>query len=75
MKIKKTMLSFALVGAFTLGWSLNTNANPFWGAVTTSNTDWADGHCTYRETCTVHYIFWIPGEETCTTEIIACLSD
>lgn len=72
MTMKKAMLSFAFVGALTLGVISNASAK-FWGTVTTGTTDWADGQCTYRETCTVHYIFWIAGEETCSTKTIACL--
>ena len=73
MKMKKLMFSFAFAGLLTLGVATSAKANPFWGTVTTSTTDWSDGFCTYRTTCTIHYIFWIPGPETCTTETIACL--
>lgn len=72
MKIKQFILSIALVGALTVGVITSASAK-FWGTEVISTTDWADGICAYRETCTVHYIFWIAGEEKCTTETIACL--
>ena len=40
----------------------------FWEWDTTKTTDWSDMNCAYRETCSVHYIFWIAGEEQCVTE-------
>jgi hypothetical protein len=71
-KMKKVMLSLALLTALTVGIVASASAK-FWGWETTSTTDWADGQCAYRETCRVHYILWIPGEEQCTTVTIACL--
>lgn len=66
------MISFVLMLTLTLG-VVTTLYAPFWGWETTSTTDWADGTCAYRETCRVHYIFWIPGEEQCSTQTIACI--
>lgn len=68
----KLMLSLAFIATLTIGVISNANAK-FWGTKILSTTDWADGECTYRETCTVHYIFWIAGEEKCNTEKLYCL--
>ena len=67
------MLSFALLLILTLGIAFNAAANVFWGWETTSTTDWANGTCAFRETCRVHYIFWIAGEEECSTVTIGCI--
>ena len=72
VKMRKGMLSLAFMGLLTLGAISYANAK-FWGWKTTGTTDWADGTCAYRETCRVHYIFWIAGEEECTTSTIGCI--
>jgi hypothetical protein len=72
-RMRKGMLMFALAGIFTVG-TISTACAKFWGWQTTSTTDWADGICAYRETCQIHYVFWIAGEETCTTTTIACVN-
>lgn len=72
MTIRKKMLLITLIGVLTIGLVSNASAK-FWGWETISTTDWADGTCAYRETCRVHYIFWISGSEQCTTETIVCL--
>ena len=71
MKIKKIMLSIAFICVLTIGIVSQSLANVFWGWETTSTTDWSDGSYTYRETCRIHYIFWIGGSEQCTTVVIA----
>lgn len=72
MTMKKGMLSVALILTLVLGVVFNASAK-FWGWETTGTTDWADGTCAYRETCRVHYIFWIGGQEECTTVVIGCI--
>lgn len=71
-KVTRLILSFSFIASLTIGAFSSANAK-FWGTEIRSTTDWADGQCTYRETCTVHYIFWIAGEEKCTTEQLYCL--
>jgi len=68
MKIKKSIF-LALIGVLMLG-SITEASAKFFGTVVTSTSDWADGTNMYRETCTVSYVFWIAGSETCTTQII-----
>ncbi|HEV8080660.1 MAG TPA: hypothetical protein VGP43_08110 [Chitinophagaceae bacterium] len=73
MTIKKAMISIAFIGVLTLGIISSASAR-FWGWETTSTTDWADGNCSYRETCQVHYILWIGGTEHCETVTIGCIN-
>lgn len=70
--VRKVMIGISLVGMLCVGIVPKASAK-FWGWTTTGTTDWADGVCAYRETCRVHYIFWIAGEEECTTTVIDCL--
>ena len=71
-QFKKAILSLTFVVLFGTGIICNAYAK-FWGWQTTGTTDWADGICTYRQTCQVHYIFWIRGAEQCDTEKLYCL--
>ena len=71
-KMKKMMLGLVLIISLSLV-AFSASAK-FWGWQTTSTTDWADGHCAYRETCEVHYILWISGVEKCTTITIGCIN-
>ena len=72
VKMKKVMMGFSLLLMLTLG-VFTTASAKFWGWQTTGTTDWADGRCAYRETCRVHYILWMAGEEQCVTATIDCL--
>lgn len=72
VKMKKVMMGFSLLFMLTLG-VLTTASAKFWGWQTTLTTDWVDGRCAYRETCGVHYVLWIAGEEKCETATIDCL--
>ena len=72
VKMKKVMRVISVVGLLMIG-VISTASAKFWGWETSETTDWADGTCAYRETCKVHYIFWIAGEEQCRTETIGCI--
>ena len=74
VRLKKVVMATLFVCMLTLG-VLSTASAKFWGWETASTTDWADGDCAYRETCRVHYVLWIAGDEQCTTVKIGCLSD
>jgi len=70
--MRKAMLLIAFTGLLAVGTISKVSAK-FWGWKVTATTDWADGICAYRETCKIHYIFWIAGEEQCVTSTIACI--
>lgn len=76
MKKKKNLfLSFAL-GIVLLFGVVQTMDAKFWGSETdpAGTTDWSDGNCTYRITCSTYYVFWIEVSHTCSDPVrIACL--
>lgn len=72
---KRKWIRPLLIAFCTLAIATTVSAK-FWGWETVGTpTDWSDGKCMYRETCRVHYIFWIAGEVKCETVTIACLED
>jgi len=71
-KMRKKWRGLTLADMFCVVLISAANAK-FWGWKTTETTDWADGRCAYRQVCRVHYVFWISGEEECSTVTIACL--
>lgn len=71
IKIKKMMLGLVL--AISLSFVAFSASAKFWGWQTTSTTDWADGHCAFREICQVHYILWISGGAKCHSVKIGCI--
>ena len=74
VKIKKMIRVILFVSIITVGFITSASAK-FWGWQNISSTDWADGNCAYRQTCRIHYILWIAGEEQCTTTTITCLDN
>jgi hypothetical protein len=74
VKMKKVAKAILFACVLTVG-IISTASAKFWGWQNTSTTDWADGKCAYRQTCRVHYILWIGGEEECNTVTIACIGD
>ncbi len=67
------MLSLALMCILSIG-VLVASAR-FFGKTTTSTSDWADGDCSYRTTCWVYYVLWIPVNEDCKTDLIGCITN
>ncbi len=74
VKMKKVLMVISLTGMLCAGVIYSASAK-FWGWQITQTTDWADGQCAYRQTCRVHYILWIAGEEKCETVTIVCLDN
>lgn len=72
--MKKARRAILIVGMLTMVFITSASAK-FWGWQNISSTDWADGKCAYRQTCRVHYILWIAGEEQCSTKTINCLDN
>jgi hypothetical protein len=69
--MKKTVTAILLLGAVVITTVGITSKRKFWGTATRTR-DWADGKCTYRETCVTRYVFWISRGENCTTTTINC---
>ena len=74
MKKKMNSIMTIVFATFLLFGVVQSAMAKFWGweKDPAGTTDWADGPCLYRQTCSTYYVFWIAVEDRCTTETIVC---
>lgn len=69
-KRKKAIIGIASAVAIVIVFAMVSPRKVF-GTVTRTR-DWADGKCTYRETCSTRYFFGISLGTRCNTVTINC---